>query len=422
MKRMMLALIAGVLIMSAGTEVSAAGAKDAHANRHATHSVSENRDNGKALEGKKYQVTFKDAKDDFGDHDSKKNDKDHGKKDDKKEDKKGGNKHGNKNDNKNDNKHDNKYDNNKPGMNKPSRDDESDTPQVTTETTMLEDGSWYVSEYDAAGYLTKRTFYFADGTMNYYFISEYNEAGLETSMKIYNPEGEMISYSVNEYNADGARIKAIFYNTDGSMDVNEYDRVNNTHTYSFYDVDGNMVSKETYQLDAEGNYIGLTVYNLDGTIAQVYVCATDAYGNISLIPIEGNVDWSRIKATMMEDDSVYVFVYDENGLETECSYYDANLELVHKTTNKYNDAFECVESIVYEADGRYCVNTYDRVNRTHTCTAYTADGTMYDKGVYDLDENGNYIRYTEYNMDGTVKQVYNYTTDENGNGILTPVE
>ncbi len=404
---------------------------DAYVKHYFKYGVYENRDNGTDFDVLKYVESYKDVKDAFGNDLAKaaKHYKDHGREEGRNEGKKPG--HGiNKPGNGHGGPAANKPGHGGPGVNKPGQGSDNNKPGsedtsgsiVSTDTTTFSDGSYYVSEYNALGQMVKRTFYYADGTVERYFTAEFNSEGLETGCKYYDANGVLTGYDVNEYDENNDRIRATIYNVDGSWTVNEYDRVNHKHTVISYDADGNRIGKDVYHLDETGAYLGYTVYNLDDTVNGVYVLVHDADGNGTGIPVEGDIDWSRLSVTVVEDGSVYVSQCDENGLEIEYSYYDANLEFVLKVVNTYNDEFACVGSIVYEANGNYCVNTYDHVNNQHIWEAFGPDGSFVDKGIYDKDENGNYIRYTEYNEDGSVRQVYNCVTDEYGNITMVPVE
>ncbi len=444
MKKLVVALLVGTIWFSSGMQVDAAGPKDAgKAKHHAEHSITqvvkENIDNGVAFGAHKYEDPGKDWDDDkkAAKHHTDSDKKDKKDKDDKKD--------------KND-KHDKKdKDHKNPSMKPGKKPHQNQKPEVnepalgTTETTMLPDGSWYVSEFDADGVMTKRSFYYANGELERYFTCQYDENGQVLREDFYDAQGILTSYSQHEYLNDGTFAVTTLYNSDGTIAINQHDQVNNTHDLICYNADGTFAGWCQWNIDENGEYYDYREFNEDGSLLQEYELGVDENGNPIFVP-EGAVDMGFSETTMIDGGGWYVSEFDANGFMTKRTFYYANGEMERYFTCQYDangqllgenyyDAQDVlttysqyeylndgtfVVTTMYNTDGTIAINQHDYVNSTHDLICYNADGSFAGWCQWNIDENGEYYDYREFNEDGSLLREYELSVDENGNSVFVP--
>ena len=168
---------------------------DAYVEHFFNYGINENRDNGTAFDVKKYVSSYEDLSKAFGKDYMKaaKHYIEHGKKENR------------------DKGHKNLG--MKPGK-KPNQTPEVNQPALgTTETTMIDGGGWYVSEFDANGLMTKRTFYYENGEMERYFTCQYDANGQVIREDYYDAQGVLTTYSQVDYYNDGTLVVTTMYNT-----------------------------------------------------------------------------------------------------------------------------------------------------------------------------------------------------------------
>ncbi len=107
--------------------------------------------------------------------------------------------------------------------------------------------------YDENGNLTKKEYYLADGTLDYYTLYEYDENGNETKRGYYLGDGTPDGATLSEYNENGDIIKETFTSDDyESVTKYEYDKNGKVIKSVIEDSDGNSYVYE-YEYDENGN-------------------------------------------------------------------------------------------------------------------------------------------------------------------------
>lgn len=407
---------------------------DAYVEHYFTYGVKENRDNGTDFDVKKYVSSYADLSKAFGNDYEKaaKHYIEYGQKENRdKGHKNHGINHG-------------KQPNVQPEVTPPSL--------GTTETTMIDGGGWYVSEFDADGFMTKRTFYYENGEMERYFTCQYGADGQVIREDYYDAQGVLTTYSQYEYLNDGALVVTTMYNTDGTVAVNKHDNVNHTHDLICYYADGSFASWCQWNIDENGEYYDYREFNEDGSLLQEYELGVDEDGNPIFVPEDSDdngedVGFTGTTEEVKSDGSKVVFeyvdglwvkssfynaagelegyttiMYDELGRETGSTQYDATGNVLSSTESKLDENGTVIERKTVDWTGAVAINKYDYINGYHTTIYYNADGSFSSHSVYKWDENYDYVEAWFYDEAGNVIGEYDVITDTDGNNTLIPKE
>jgi hypothetical protein len=115
-------------------------------------------------------------------------------------------------------------------------------------------------------------------------------------------------------------------------------------------------------------------------------------------------------------DLFYIPEYDENGYITEEIAYDADNELIEKTTFKYDEKGTIIEAYWYNPDGslksKY-VNECDDAGRVKAQTVYNHDGSVRAKFIVEYDKNGVRTESNGYDFDGRLVEYMRYDGQKN---------
>lgn len=302
-----------------------------------------------------------------------------------------------------------------------------ETPALPyTEKEVHEDSSWVIWEYDADGDLIKNTFYEADGSISFYNIYEYDENGNYYGMIQYDADGNKVLWLVEKYNEDNTICTSTIYEVDGSKTINIHNYIEYTCDIISYDKNGKFIDWSKFYCDSNWKDIDLTTYNEDGSVKQEYDLIVDEDGNEYFVPTEdsGDEDSSleRTETIENEDGSTCIREYDKNGYEIKETIYDPEGALMYYIESEYDENGSRVQATVYDAEGNKTINKYDRVNNIQTTISYWADGSFRGWVEDVLDENMNPIHYKEFDEQGNLIGEYTLEKDENGNNKWVPVE
>ena len=103
---------------------------------------------------------------------------------------------------------------------------------------------------------TKETYYYSDGSIDYYVINNYDEGGKFFSLEEYDADNNLLSSGKSEYDDKGREI-----------------------VYETYDENGDLDLRLEYEYDDKDQLIKETDYYYDGTPADYYVFEYDDRGN-----------------------------------------------------------------------------------------------------------------------------------------------
>ncbi|MCM1538409.1 MAG: hypothetical protein NC254_08430 [bacterium] len=225
----------------------------------------------------------------------------------------------------------------------------SGTRETITDT---ESESYFVNEYDENGYLIKKIYCSADGTV----------------------------WSIEEYGENGNKVKVTDYNSDGTIWVIcEYEENGRYEKYTYYDggkVDFFVISE--YEFKENWKREKSTFYHADGT-----------------------VDFG----TLTE------YAYDESGKEVESVSYYADGTFDDHKIHEYDGNGNEVRCIHYNEDGTlssYKIYEYDRDGNKTKVTFYDADGTVTMYIFHEYDEEGKELRCILSNADQTSSLVFEF--------------
>ena len=129
-----------------------------------------------------------------------------------------------------------------------SRDTDASGAGVRTERIDLEDGRYYINEYDADGFLMRNTLYNAAGTAEVFWEYEYDANGNTIRQTDYNGDGTLLGWHLYENDSNGNLLSISDYRADGTLQsMAEVDPDRNQIVRStWYDDDGTVRSVEEY--------------------------------------------------------------------------------------------------------------------------------------------------------------------------------
>ncbi len=223
--------------------------------------------------------------------------------------------------------------------------------------------------------------------------------------------------TIYEYDANGKVIKEIYYDEDGSVSA--------TNEYT-YDENGRKSMKKSYEADGTWNHTSYYTWGADGKLETEKVVTR--WGGYSVYVYGDN---GKISYEEEYDDAgnlrfVTVPKYDENGKQTGYTeYYEEGRysEFIHVqvgntiyrpavkhvypdgtySTNEVNALAQIIKSNYYDAQGNltsYYEYKYENGLRTEEWW-YNADGTLYMHVVREYDDDGNWVKDKNYRPDGS---------------------
>ena len=298
-------------------------------------------------------------------------------------------------------------------------------------------------EYNENGKLAKQISYDANGEVEDYIVYTYNEAGKTASKMYYDADGDLMRGYEYTYHANGRVASEAYINSNGNVTrvyyYNEIGRTIGEKEYSYKWVDGDYVlsgysvikkddngrelSETTY--DAEGNVTGSGAYAYDQNGRQIEYVYTNSENVITeriVTKYHANGE-KAAKEYYIEYGLDYSYTYYENGNKKEykkCNYQyneeTGKYELASTAVEKYNEAGQQTEDVLYDADGNvveYSVFSYDAAGRLTESVRYAADGeTIVSRTIQEWHTNGQLAKKEEHKSYG---MTYYYVYYENGN-------
>ncbi len=279
---------------------------------------------------------------------------------------------------------------------------------ISTMSTHTKDGSdLSIYYYDETGQISSYIAYDGEGNIveeGYPIYEEYveyiyDDEGLLRTITTYDDEGNFCSEFAYEYDENGNKISFVNY---GATDPS----VISTGEYA-YDDQGRMISEHIVLIHSDEEYSNEYAYNDDDFLILV----KEIYN--------GEVEtWEG-------------YEYNENGMKSANLTYDANGELLSKSTFAYDQTTNNIlQNIIYDAAGNmtyYSEYTYDdngKVTSSIFCS-YDLEGnvTWDSTSNYMYNEMGDTVweEHSSVSDDTYSESKYSYEYDEFGNRISRKV-
>lgn len=227
-------------------------------------------------------------------------------------------------------------------------------------------------EYDARGNLTKITYLFQDGTLNWCEEYEHDNLGRRTSLLRYDSD-TVIDHYTFEYYDDSTMKTRVMYYPDGTISTKAEYRPDGTESlYTDYNDDGSVNYVIVY--DEEGSPASRTRYNRSGEVDYL---------------------------TLWEDGISMVIL---------STTYDSSGEVASVTNNEYDEQHRLIRSVSkqYMIDGTFTlreeVYTYHANGSVATEKATDSDGRIINEQRFD--ENGQTVYYASYDENGILYYGY----------------
>ncbi len=291
-----------------------------------------------------------------------------------------------------------------------------------------DNGSWSIVDYDAKGYSVKTTYYHADGTLDFYLKYENDANGVRLKEFFYEASGEMTTTTVYTYHVNGKVDYTTSTYADGSY-VQKFNEDETVAEITYYDANGAFVIREV-NLFEDGVYVGYIAYDEAGNKIQEYTMVEGEDGSISFVPVEPEEEsgFTGTQEDVRSDGSKMVYEY-VNGMMTKSSYYDASGALVEYSTHICDENGRELSYTAYDANGNmtaYVENKYNEAGDRIEALVKDADGNVainqYDRvngyqTVICYDASGNFVSHDVYKVDENMNPVERKEYDAEGNLI-----
>jgi YD repeat-containing protein len=190
--------------------------------------------------------------------------------------------------------------------------------------------------------------------------------------------------------------------------VTIYNKSGNIIETNLYDRDGRLYKKNIYTYDKAGNKTGQVFYNY-GSLFEWDSIKSDKKG--TLIEIYGYKADSSFNHK-------YIYKYNENNNQTECTIYNPDGSLNYKFIYIYDSKNNQIEENGYRSNGSLDPDArktylYDSKGNNIEENSYKPDGSLKIRYLIKYDEQGNKIEVKNGDYTGT----WEYTYDKNGNWI-----
>lgn len=239
------------------------------------------------------------------------------------------------------------------------------------------DGSWSIIDYNAKGYCVKITYYKADGSLDCYmeFVNDAN--GVRIKELFYEATGELATTSDLFYHENGKLDYAMSYFSDGSYCIQKYNADEIVEEVINYDADG-VLQGRTINVVENGELVGIIYYDAAGNVTMEYIRVVAEDGSITFVPV-GSEEEDVPGYTGVDE---YV---NADGSKTIMEYVDGML----------------VKSSMYNANGDldfYTIFIHDENGRETGYTTYDANGNVTGQAESRYDESGNLVetKFVDY--------------------------
>ncbi len=278
-------------------------------------------------------------------------------------------------------------------------------------------GGWSIVDYDAKGYCVKTAYYQADGTLEFYLVYENDANGVRLKEFFYEASGEMTTTAVYYYKANGKVDYTISTYAEGSY-VQKFNDDETVSEITYYDAEGNFVSREV-NLFENGVWSGCITYDEAGNKLQEYKAVEEEDGSITLVPVEPEEDepeeevgYTGTQESVNADGSKTVMEY-VNGLWVKSSFYNAAGEYTGCTVFDHDEQGREISSTMYDADGKVIVNSENKLDENgNIIERKSVDYTGYVTiNQYDYVSRDHIVRC--YNADGSFASHEVYKRNEN---------
>lgn len=297
-----------------------------------------------------------------------------------------------------------------------------------SERTDYPDGGWSIVDYDAKGYSVKTAYYKADGTLEFYLVYENDANGVRLKEFFHEASGELTTTAVYYYKADGKIDYTISTYAEGSY-VQKFNEDETVGEITYYDAEGNFERREV-NLFENGAWSGCITYDEAGNKLQEYKAVEGEDGSINLVPVEPEEElgFTGTQEAVREDGSKMVYEY-VNGQMVKSSYFDASGALVDYATYIRDENGRELSYTAYDANGNvtaYVENKYNEAGDRIEAIVKSADGTIsinqYDRvngyqTVICYDANGTFLSHDVYKLDENMNPIERKSYDAEGNLI-----
>ena len=242
-------------------------------------------------------------------------------------------------------------------------------------------GGWSIVDYDAKGYCVKTAYYQADGSLDFYLVYENDANGVRLKEFFYEASGELTTTAVYYYKADGKIDYTISTYAEGSY-VQKFNEDETVGEITYYDADGNFERREV-NLFENGVLAGCITYDEAGNKLQEYKLVEEEDGSFTLVPVEDD-----------EAEETLGFTGTQEVVHADGSY--AIMEYVNGLW---------VKSTIYKADGTldyWTAMTHDEMGREISSTTYNAAGEVIASSENVLDADGNIVERKTVDYTGFV--------------------
>ncbi len=245
-------------------------------------------------------------------------------------------------------------------------------------------GGWSIADFNAKGDCVKVSYYLEDGTLDWYLTNEYDAKGVHVKQITYNADGTVNMLHEYYYKADGSLDYLKSYYSFGGYMIQKYDENERVIEYINYDDEGNFQSRSVNVYE-NGEWVGNIDYDADGNVIAEYKKVENEDGSITMVPVEREED---------EVEEVTGFTGTQEVVHADGSY--AIMEYVNGLW---------VKSTIYKADGTldyWTAMTHDEMGREISSTTYNAAGEVIASSENVLDADGNIVERKTVDINGFV--------------------
>ena len=282
-----------------------------------------------------------------------------------------------------------------------------------------------IHEYDENGYIIKSTIYYEDGTFS--CIKEYtrDENGLPITEKAYDESGVLWSV-VYTWGDDGELDSEKIVYSDGDSELKVYDDDGVLNYTEYYGADGSYISKVVERYDENGVKVGIISYFADGSywVSDLVDAKNNSYVTVKMVNADGSYttsEWNDMGAISKHSTydtqgnlvSYLEYKYDANGNMSEDIWYDADGTLILRAVLTLDANGKTLYTTYHNPDGSYYISQGD--DSYQSFKYFDADGNFdyWEKTYYD--ENGDGVSRVEYDENGNVVKEYIPEITEEGN-------
>lgn len=245
-------------------------------------------------------------------------------------------------------------------------------------------GGWSIADFNAKGECVKVSYYLEDGSLDWYLVNEYDAKGVHVKQTSYNADGTVNMLHEYFYHKNGKLDYSKGYYNDGGYIIQKYDEQEFVVESFNYDANGELTGSSVNVME-NGEWVGTIYYDAAGNVIMEYKKVVAEDGTITFVPVEPEED---------ENEEVTGFTGTQEYVNTDGS----------KTIMEFVDGL-WVKSSIYKADGTldyWTAIAYDEQGREIGSTTYDADGKVLASSESVLDANGVVIERKSVDLNGCV--------------------